>query len=54
MPDPLSSLLIATIITALVLALFWPDRGIFWRWQHSSQMSDRVLREDALIRWRRW
>jgi len=48
MLDPLISLLIAAIITALGLVIFWPDRGLFWRWQRSGMMTDRVLREDAL------
>jgi len=48
MPDPLLSLAIAGAVTAIVLLIFWPDRGIFWRWQRANQMTARVLREDAL------
>ena len=48
MPDPLISLIIAAAITALGLLIFWPERGVFWRWQRTQQMSTRVLREDAL------
>ncbi len=48
MPDPLLSLLIAAGITLIGLWLFWPDRGIFWRWQLARQVTGRVLREDAL------
>jgi DtxR family Mn-dependent transcriptional regulator len=48
MPDPLTSLLIAAIILAIGSVLFWPDRGIFWRWRRIIQRSERVLREDAL------
>ncbi len=28
--------------------LFWPERGLFWRWQRTKQMTDRVISEDAL------
>jgi DtxR family Mn-dependent transcriptional regulator len=48
MPDPLLSLVIAGAVTAVGLLTFWPDRGLFWRWQRANQMTARVLREDAL------
>ena len=48
MPDPLISLIIAAVITAVGLIIFWPERGVFWRWQRTRQMTARVLREDAL------
>jgi DtxR family Mn-dependent transcriptional regulator len=48
MTTPLVSLLIAAALTALGLWLFWPESGLFWRWQRSRQMTERVLREDAL------
>jgi DtxR family Mn-dependent transcriptional regulator len=48
MPDPISSLVIAAILAAVGLYLFWPQRGPYWRWQGTRQMSERVLIEDAL------
>jgi len=48
MPDPLIALVIAGLVTALALALFYPGRGIIQRWQHAQRMSERVLTEDAL------
>ncbi len=48
MPDPLVTLIITTIVLAVGLWLFWPDKGLFWRWQHARQMTRRVLMEDAL------
>jgi len=48
MPDPLLSLIVAAVITAAGLYIFWPDSGPFWRWQRARNMSARVLSEDAL------
>ena len=48
MYNPLIYLLIAAVIGAVGLWLFWPERGLFWRWQRAQQMTERVLREDAL------
>lgn len=48
MVDPLISLLIAVFLTAVGLWLFWPESGLFWRWRHDQQLTERVLREDAL------
>jgi DtxR family Mn-dependent transcriptional regulator len=48
MPNPLISLLIAAILTAVGLWLFWPDRGVFWRWQRANEMTEQVVSEDAL------
>ena len=48
MPDPLIALLSAAALTAVVGILFWPDRGLFWRWQQARALSGRVLIEDAL------
>jgi DtxR family Mn-dependent transcriptional regulator len=50
MPNPLITLLIAAVITAILLWLFWPVRGVFWRWQRANEMTERVLSEDALKR----
>lgn len=48
MYDPLTALLIAAGITALLLVLFWPQRGLVQRWQKEKRMTRRVLSEDAL------
>lgn len=48
MPDPLLSLAIAAALTAVGLFVFWPERGLYWRWQRNNKMTDRVLIEDAL------
>jgi len=48
MPNPLVALLAGAIITGFTVLLFWPDRGLFWRWQHTRRLTERVLIEDAL------
>ncbi len=48
MPNPLIALLIAGFLTAIGLWFFWPERGLFWRWQRANQMTERVVSEDAL------
>jgi DtxR family Mn-dependent transcriptional regulator len=48
MPDPLISLLIAAFIAAVGLVFLWPDRGLYWCWQRTRHMTERVLIEDAL------
>ena len=48
MPNPFIALLIASILTVIGLWLFWPDRGVFWRWQRANEMTERVISEDAL------
>ena len=48
MTNPLIALLIATAVSAVLLWLFWPERGLFWRWQRANQMTERVIGEDAL------
>jgi DtxR family Mn-dependent transcriptional regulator len=48
MPNPLLSLSVAALVVIAGLLLFWPDRGLFWRWQRTRELTDRVLSEDAL------
>ena len=48
MPDPLISLLVGIAFLALLAVIFWPDDGLYYRWQQARRMSARVLREDAL------
>ncbi len=48
MYNPLIALIVGLIGLAGVLILFWPDRGLFYRWKRSRLVTERVLREDAL------
>lgn len=48
MPDPLVSLLVAALVAGAGLLVFWPERGLYWRWQRARQTTERVLIEDAL------
>ena len=48
MPNPFIALLIAAAVSAVLLWFFWPERGLFWRWQRANQMTERVISEDAL------
>jgi DtxR family Mn-dependent transcriptional regulator len=48
MPDPLTSLLAAALIAGAGLLVFWPERGLYWRWQRARETTERVLIEDAL------
>ncbi len=48
MPDPLISLGVFIVISGLAALLFWPERGLFQRWQQAHRMTERVLIEDAL------
>jgi len=48
MPNPLIALLIGIAVLAVLAILFWPERGLYIRWQQARRMSMRVLREDAL------
>ena len=48
MPDPLIALFAAALLIAIAALLFFPDRGLFPRWQRARRMSERVLTEDAL------
>ncbi len=48
MVDPALALLLALLLTGAAALLFWPVRGLYWRWEHVLHASDRVLSEDAL------
>ena len=48
MPNPLLALAWTGLATVLALLVFRPGDGLFWRWQHTRQLTDRVLSEDAL------
>ncbi len=48
MPNPLLALAWTGLATVLALLVFRPGDGLFWRWQRTRQLTDRVLSEDAL------
>lgn len=48
MPDPLLALAVGALLLGAVLAVFWPERGLYHRWQAASRVNDRVRIEDAL------
>nr|HRW11146.1 metal-dependent transcriptional regulator [Caldilineaceae bacterium] len=48
MGEPITLLLIAGVALAVGLWLFRPDRGIFWRWQQTRRITQRVQIEDTL------
>ncbi len=48
MINPLFAFIIGLVGIALLAALFWPDKGLFHRWQRTRRVTQRVLREDAL------
>ena len=48
MVNPVAALLVALAIASIAALLFWPVRGLYWRWEHVLRASDRVLSEDAL------
>ncbi len=48
MPDPLIALLAGALVIGVALALFWPRRGLWHRWQETARVNERVRTEDAL------
>ncbi|MDZ7844223.1 MAG: iron dependent repressor, metal binding and dimerization domain protein [Anaerolineales bacterium] len=46
--NPAFNLLFGFLLLVLVSWLFWPESGVYWRWQKQSRLTDRVLIEDAL------
>ena len=48
MVNPSLALMIAAVFAVGAAALFWPERGLYWRWAHALRASERVLSEDAL------
>lgn len=48
MPDPFLALLTGSLLLALLFIIFWPRRGLLYRWQRARRLSQRVLVEDAL------
>ena len=48
MPDPLFALLLMVLFLAVVLVVFWPEKGLVSRWRQAREANERVLLEDAL------
>lgn len=48
MSEPGEALLIFAASVAVLLVLFWPQRGLFWAWLQLRQRGEQVLIEDAL------
>jgi DtxR family transcriptional regulator, Mn-dependent transcriptional regulator len=48
MYNPLIALVIGALVVAAGALLFWPEKGLFNRWQRSRRVTQRVLSEDAL------
>lgn len=48
MSDPLVTLLMGIGVTAVLLAIFWPESGLMARLRRGRSVSARVRREDAL------
>ncbi len=46
--DPLVAFLLGATAVTIIAVFFWPDKGLYWRWQQTRRLSKRVLREDAL------
>jgi len=48
MVDPLTALVVASVLLVLPIVLFWPGWGLAWRWRRGLAASDRIRVEDAL------
>jgi DtxR family Mn-dependent transcriptional regulator len=48
MTTPATLLLLAAALLLVAVVLFWPPRGLWWRWRSGLLASERVLVEDAL------
>ncbi|HIP72254.1 MAG TPA: metal-dependent transcriptional regulator [Anaerolineae bacterium] len=46
--NPLAALLAGIAFIAVLSLIFWPDTGLYWRWQQTRRLTQRVLTEDAL------
>jgi DtxR family Mn-dependent transcriptional regulator len=48
MPHPLTALIVAGLLAALLALVFWPRFGVVARWQRYRRRTDRTRSEDAL------
>lgn len=48
MTTPATLLLLSVALVLAAVLLFWPPRGLWWRWRYGLLASERVLLEDAL------
>ncbi len=48
MTNPAISFFLTLFVGAGFVVFFWPDRGLFWKWQRGLTSTRRVLMEDAL------
>ncbi len=48
MNDPVIALTLGIAVIAGSVLLFWPDRGLLWRWLRGARATERVMIEDAL------
>ncbi len=46
--NPLEALLAGIAFVGILALIFWPDKGLYGRWQQSRRLTQRVLTEDAL------
>jgi len=47
-PDPRLALLAFAGLAALLVLVWWPRIGLFWRWRRAGRGAERVLLEDGL------
>jgi hypothetical protein len=48
MVDPTVALVVFGIVSLIIIALFWPRRGLVARAHKVLRLTDRVLMEDSL------
>jgi DtxR family Mn-dependent transcriptional regulator len=48
MIDPLIALVGGIVFLGLIVLLFWPQFGLFWRYRKRRELTEKVLIEDAL------
>ena len=48
MVDPLIALLSGIGVLASLALIFWPESGLFWRFQRRGILTEKVLIEDTL------
>ena len=46
--NPLTALIIGTLLLGITAVILWPDKGILSRWQKTRHLNERVQSEDTL------